>query len=224
MPRWAGRSHIGRARRKPFLAGRAPNQRQPKEQPEKNGMLTGGSLFDHPGFKRLARQYAKQRQPNARPVAGIDDISDGLWHVLRLMPGREAKAMRAVADRLHLGVYLPMCRERRFNYRGVRRRVERALFTGYGFVMVQNVGRYLDDIKACPCVTGVMMVSTESGQRIPATITDGLVRFIQACENAEDRWVAGELQDQQDELDASWRRDKNRRKPFLRRPPSIEMA
>lgn len=190
-------------------------------------MSVGRSLFDYPGFRRLARQYARRPQPAAPPIARIDDLVDGWWHVLRLVPGQETTAIAAIADRVHLGSYLPMRRERRPGRRGYRL-VSRALFAGYGFVMVQDIARYWDQIKACPGVRGVMMMTTD-GTTIPATIEDGLIRYIQRLENSADGWVAADLQDQQDELDAAWRRDvgrtKGRQRHQLPRPqPAIEIA
>lgn len=69
-------------------------------------MGNGRSLLSDPHFLSLARQYESSITPPRR--ATIDDVINGCWHVLILVPRRERLAIKRAADDLHLPFYLPM--------------------------------------------------------------------------------------------------------------------
>lgn len=62
-------------------------------------------------------------------------------------------AIAKVADRVKLPTYLPMRRDLINGRRGYRK-MTRALFGGYGFILAADIAEHWDRIKQCPGVAG----------------------------------------------------------------------
>lgn len=106
------------------------------------------------------------------------------WHLLRVVPGREAAAAAHLVAR-RFGIYLPMFRMYRMRH-GRRVMHSRVMFPGYVFLFVWDEERHRRRINACPYVRG--LVFDCAGR--PVVVPDQVVRDLQVIEYREDATLA----------------------------------
>jgi hypothetical protein len=173
----------------------------------------GRSLLNDPAFLALARAYEETVVLPRR--ATVRDVTEGHWYALVLAPGRERDAIDRVADETWLPAYVPIVRELRLGSRGHPFAIRRALFTGYGFVLVADIDAFFSRIKSCDGVLGIMC---DDGQ--PAIIRSsalmrfdhGLIEYIRALEHGENSWLLEQFNRKVVQISPGRRRKRRRRK------------
>jgi Transcription termination factor nusG len=158
---------------------------------------SGRSLLADPEFLKLMRAYECEGGGEAPLRASTRDVTEGHWYALLLVPGSERKVLNRLVDEVWLPAYLPMRRELRFTWRGVPFNTCRALFTGYGFVLVADIDALFGRIIATEGVRGIMCESGEpaivrqgadgasKGKLSPQRYDHDLIDFIRRVENGE---------------------------------------